>query len=189
MSQPDRDLETAIDDLTATLRDLRSEVGRPPRPPRRPPSPREFLRFTEQQAIPAAIAVLEANIRALELLAAAIRLADGRVPESALPDRAREASRVTLDRLDAALADLQRAIEGGDPSNPEARRLLDQARDLRAEIDERIREAGSSPDTPDGPTIIPVGSDEDDPADEVDVESELDTIRDEIDRERDDDEP
>lgn len=139
--------EPALEDLSAelssTLRDLRRELG-PDRGPfglPRPPSPREVLRFTESYAIPTAIAVLEANIRALEMLAAAIRAVEGSATGAERArDRAESVSRASLDRLDDALGDIQNAIEGR-PDNDAARRLLEDARTLRDEIDERLRSA------------------------------------------------
>lgn len=137
------DLEDLSAELSSTLRDLRRELG-PDRGPfdlPRPPSPREVLRFTESYAIPTAIAVLEANIRALEMLAAAIRAVEGSATGAERArDRAESVSRASLDRLDDALGDIQDAIEGR-PDNDAARRLLEDARTLRDEIDERLRSA------------------------------------------------
>lgn len=140
MSRSDRDLDALATELSDVLRELRAELRRPQRGSPgvlRPPTPRELLGFTERALIPAAIAVLEANIRALELLASTIR----RVEDSTDPEaraRTATATRPTLDRLDAVLEDLQDAL-AGDPRSPETRRLLDEARDLRAEIDDRLR--------------------------------------------------
>lgn len=191
----DPDLEDLSEELAATLRDLRQEMDAPRGPfglPR-PPTPREVLRFTESYAIPTAIAVLEANIRALELLAAVLRAIDGPASDAALArDRAESVSRATLDRLDDALDDLQHAIRGR-PENPEARRLLEHARDLRAEIEDRL---GVTPDGPDrssagdarssgegGPTE---DTSEGEPTSDVhevpvDVEGELESIKRDVD--------
>lgn len=173
-AQRDTDLESLVAELTTTLRELQSEAReRESRGPVRPPTPRELLRFTDEVGIPAAILVLEANIRALELLRRTIRLAGGRPPRgsadsgaTATGERVEELGRATLERVDGALADLQAAIEGR-PEDGEARDLLRDARELRAEIDARLEEA---PDGDGGGT-------------EVDVEAELDSIRDEVDRE------
>jgi hypothetical protein len=146
-----RELEDRIDELEATLEDLRREVG-PRRGPTglpRPPSPRGVLRFTDEYAIPAAIAALEANVRALELLQAGIRATDreravdgtGR----AIGGRAADVGRASLDRLDVALADLESALEGsGMPRNRQARDLLGDARRLNEEIREMV-ETGEAP--------------------------------------------
>ncbi|WP_254822221.1 DUF7547 family protein [Haloglomus halophilum] len=162
----DDDLGALVDELEATLRQLRAEVDEESRPPSRrrpgsggpvlprPPSPRELLTFTERYTIPTVVAFLEAAIRGLELLAGTIRLLDGRDPRSpdrrnrdggsvladvstAAGERAAASGREALSRVDDALAELQRTYEG-DPEDPTARRLLADARELRGEIDERL---------------------------------------------------
>lgn len=219
MDDRDRHLEDTVDDLAETLESLREELREPPRGPLglpRPPTPREFLRFTEQYSIPALISLLEASIRTLELLAAAIRVADGRPLDgdstlrreatAAGTDRVAAASRRTLAALDDALAELQSAAAGGEPDSPELQRLLSDARDLRAEVDQRLADAartgetGSS--TPDGPDPVNIevegGDDEssEDVADAasdgperdvgVDVDRELESIKRELDDPADD---
>jgi len=205
----DQALEAAVRDLADAVEDLRVELQEPRRGPLgrfRPPSPRELLRFTEQHTLPALVAVLETNVRMLELLAAAIRVADGRPLDAVDRDddgfetgrRALEtgadglaaASRATLERLDAALAELQEAADGGAPDDPEVRRLLSEARTLRAEVDERLADAtdrasgsGTGPGVTDDdvdPRRVEEGG-TGDPV-EVDVEEELDTLRREADR-------
>ena len=165
MDDRERGLAEATAELSETLESLRAELESPPEGPLgfpRPPRPRELLRLTEQYTIPATVALLEAAIRSLELLAAALRVADGRPIEAAsgagrsgtpAGDRIAATSRETLRRLDDALAELQSAARG-DPSNPEMRRLLDEARDLRSEVDDRLSEAieGSGPRPGRGPT-------------------------------------
>src|SRR5699024_7499545 len=115
----------------------------------RPPRPGELLEFTDEFAIPAVIAILEANIRALEAFRGAVRLARAGDEAGRRGREARagteELSRGALDRLDDTLADLQNALEG-QPQNAEARTLLDDARALRAEIDDRLGEANRHPD-------------------------------------------
>ena len=186
MSDPARDdLEDRIDELEETLLALREELA-PERGPMglpRPPRPREFLRFTDEYAIPAAVAAMQANIRALELLQAGIRATDaeraagevGRAGRT-VRDRATEAGGATLDRLDRALSDLESAMEGrGTPADPEARELLSEARQLNDEIRDRVAvesEAGESE------------------AVRIDVESELESIREEVgDADANDEEP
>lgn len=150
MSDRDDELATAAADLEASMRDLRRDLERrAPRGPLglpRPPTPGEFLRFADEAAIPALVAVLEANIRVLEALQKAIRLADG---SRELRDRGAEAGADaaavgarTLERLDDALAEFQRvAEERGLPENEAAREVLQEARTLRAELDQRVRAA------------------------------------------------
>ena len=154
--RPDDDLSALLDELSGTLDRLRTELGEEGR--RRParrgeresgerdtvsrrtrrgpsvPSPGRFLRFTEEYTIPALIAFLEANVRALELLQGLLRLLDG----GEVSDRRVESvGRRTLGQVDDLLSDVQGTLEG-QPSNPDARNLLDEARSLRTEIDDRI---------------------------------------------------
>lgn len=199
----DGELPRLADELSTTLTNLRDELERGREPPRgplglpRPPTPRELLEFTDEFAIPTAIAVLEANIRALEALQGAVRLtrAGDRVGERGREARAHteELSRGALDRLDDVLVDLQDALSGR-PENPEARTLLDDARALRSEIDERLRaaddrrpargpsqggsERGRRPRNARESRPQDAAADEDGVA--IDVDSELDSIRDEV---------
>lgn len=164
MSDRPDDLAPLLEELAATLEALQRT--------QRPRGVRDILRFTEQYTIPAVIAVLEANIRLLELLAGSIRLADGRMEEGRRARGGDALTRSARETLDAALAELTRAFEG-EPNDPEVRRLLEDARELRAEIRERIAEssaadAGSEPIT-------------------IDVDAELASIREEVSEERSDD--
>ena len=172
----DDDVTALLSELVRTLQDLETEVepttadGRP-----RPPSPGELLRFTSDVTIPAAILILKTNIEALKLLRRALRMADGRPATSQsgageVRRRATELSKTTLSRLDAALSDLQDAVEGR-PQDEEARRLLDEARDLRGDLAEQLDGAASTDgaDAVEG-TEVP-----------VDVDAELRSIKDEID--------
>ncbi|MFB6205111.1 MAG: hypothetical protein ABEJ05_01085 [Haloglomus sp.] len=185
----DEELADLATELAGTLRELRTVVdedsrsrGRPrprtdgPALPR-PPSPRDLLRFTETYTIPTVVAFLEAAIQALQLLAGAIRLLDGRdprVPErrddgnsvladvsTAAGEQAAAGGREALARVDDALAELQRAYEG-EPEDPTARRLLADARELRGEIEDRLsatersgeeRPDGRQPDPDRGPSV------------------------------------
>lgn len=206
MSHDGRDeVSPLIDDLEATLAELRTALAPTTRrglP--RPPSPRRLLSFTDEYAIPTAIAVLEANIRALELVQELIHVTNrGLDASDSTRDasaRARDVSQDAVDRLERALTEIQVSLEDGAlPANPEARKLLTEARALRDEIDERLADAER--DTPsrqaprnysvDQPIVIPVEPDEDVTdeeqhdledalADEA-IESELETIREELD--------
>lgn len=191
MNDRDRELAEATAELSETLEELRGELGGPPEGPLglpRPPKPSELLRLTEQYTIPATVALLEAAIRSLELLGAALRVADSRPIEAAdrsqVPadgrDRLAATSRETLRRLDDALAELQSAARG-DPSDPDLRGLFEEARTLRAEVDDRLAEAIEEPtprserdradrgvDGGDGPEPDAVG---------IDVDEELASIK------------
>lgn len=172
MSDPPRDdLNDLIDEFEETLSSLRAELESPRRrrgP--RPPAPGELLRLADEYAIPAAIAALEANIRALELLQAGIRAGDpdraADAATSAVRDGMSGAGRATLERLDRALAELETSMEGSAmPRNPEARELLSEARRLNAEIADRLS--------------AEAGTDRED-AVRIEVESELASIREEV---------
>jgi hypothetical protein len=215
----DQSLAAAVDELADTLEDLRVQLREPPRGPLgvpRPPTPRELLRLTEGYTIPALVAFLETNVRMLELLAAALRVADGRpldaVDEPGVleagsrtleaagrdgADGLAAASRATLARLDDALVELQAAAEGDAPDDPEVHRLLSEARELRAEVDERLSEAttvqasGSHPmsgSAGEEPEATAAGDEGVDGPVGVDVEEELDTLRRRADRPTDPDE-
>lgn len=216
MDDRERDLPDAATELSETLEALRAELREPARGPLglpRPPSPSELLQFTEQYTIPTVIALLETSIRALELLAAALRVADGRPLDAVTerPDRRSSAdsldavgraghdrlartSRETLRRLDDALADLQSAAAGEQPSNPETRRLLEEARELRAEVDERLTAAVSESNSEmavdtggrSEPVEIGIRAADDDGEEDIgiDVDEELASIKDDIDAER-----
>jgi len=171
MTEDPRDPDEVAADLARTLRDLRTELR--PRPPR-PPTPRELLRFTDEFAIPALVAGLEATIRTLELLQGAIRLVEGRPVE---PGDGRETladtGRATLDRLDGLLSDLADAVEG-EATAPEARRLLADTRELRDELDAAL----------DGRHDVRDERPESEPRDvPVDVEGELQSLKDQYDDE------
>ncbi|WP_336359306.1 DUF7547 family protein [Haladaptatus sp. ZSTT2] len=207
MSHDARDeVSPLIDDLEATLAELRTALepttrrGLP-----RPPSPRRLLSFTDEYAIPTAIAVLEANIRALELVQEVIHVTNRSLDASEstrnASTRARDVSQDAIDRLERALTEIQVSLEEGAlPENPEARKLLTEARTLRDEIDERLAEtrgdsaSRQSPRSPTGdqPIVIPVEPDEDTKLDDSvrdledaladeEIESELETIREELD--------
>ena len=170
MSAPDDDVTAMLSDLVRTLQDLQTEVeprterGRP-----RPPTPEELLRFTSDVTIPAAILLLKTNIEALKLLRRALHIAEGRPTGrsegAAVRERATKLSKATLARLDDALQDLQGAIEGR-PEDDEARELLAEARELRADLAEAVADG----DVEDEGTDV-----------QVDVDAELQSQKDDID--------
>lgn len=174
MTDPDDDISTLLSELVRTLQDLQREVeprtesGRP-----RPPTPAELVRFTSDVTIPAAILVLKTNIEALKLLRRALRLAEGRpaTDSGTVQERATELSRATLARLDDALSDLQGAVEGR-PPDAEARELLTEARQLRESLAEQLARSESldGGDFDAESTEVP-----------VDVDAELQSIKDDID--------
>ncbi|WP_129115066.1 DUF7547 family protein [Halegenticoccus tardaugens] len=213
----DDDLADLLDDLGTTLEELRRELRASPDYRRgrrrrrfRPPTPREILRFTEEYTIPTVIAVLEANIRALELLGRLLRLAD---PERALREESDAARtrmdavrRDAVDGLEGALSELRAALSEADlPENPESRSIIEDARELADEIESQIaagrdrardrresdRAGGISiavdeedPETPPDASRGDETTDDDseDDAPGVDIDAELDSIRDELER-------
>jgi hypothetical protein len=127
--------------------------------------------------IPAAILVLETNVRALQLLRRSLEFVDDRDRDSAarksstLDARASEVGDAALGRLGDALTDVQRAIEG-EPTDEQAQDLLADARELQTEIRERIAESAEREDR---------STDADDPDETdrpaVDVDAELESIK------------
>ena len=183
MSDAEDDLSRAVTELADRLRELRDRTD----------ADSGLLTFTERYAIPTAITTLEANIRALEALAGAIRLFQG-TEETAAEARARRTAAV--ETADRAVEDVAAAVRG-DPTDPEARELLQELRDLRAEIRDRVDGRVSAPkpaatDSDDAPvteragTRIPVtdATIDDGEADAVDIDGEIATIRDEVADER-----
>jgi PAS domain S-box-containing protein len=137
-----------------------------------------------------------ADVALLELLAAAIRLAQGQSVDSDAEsrlsasgfavagsregvDRLAATSRTTLEKLDDALADIQTAAAGGAPDNPEAERLLEQARRLRAEVDDRLAEIEAAERAEPEKADEPAG-------DAVDVDAELASLKEDVDSDEDD---
>jgi hypothetical protein len=194
MADPDDDLADAVEELTRTIDELRTELRDTQRRPRRrslaprPPTPDELLRLADDVAIPALLAVLESSVRTLEALQRGLdivrteRELRGRADETAgrTKTRADEVRRTTLSQLDTVLAELQRAAsEGTLPADDDARELLSEARTLRDEVDSRLRRAVSdgtrsseTGESADGPIRIdidrPDDSDENDPDDPTD---------------------
>lgn len=198
-SRDDQDLESMLSELAETLTALQNEVessGPPQRPPLRPPSLREVMRFTEQQTIPTLVAILEANVRLLELAGAALRALD---PERSMSSGGSAnqalsaASGISTERLSSGLADLRSALAGTEATNPEARELLEEADRLSAELRERLEDVDSgrdqAADTAAESTnavsidVVEAGEEsgeaDDSPA-EPDIDAELDSIRDEV---------
>lgn len=223
MGRSDRseaDLAELLDSLDATLeelrRDLVDEADVPSRQSNRssrripqPPSVSELLRFTEEYTIPTVIALLEVTVEVLELLQGLLRLAGpgprdtseaGARKSAPSSDRIlRGASERAADDLVTVLRDLRTALTEADlPDNPESRSIIEEARELSAEIERRIEEGGVSsrdgePGTPStGAVTIEVDKDEDQDSEadgetgdasrgpDVDVESELRSIKDDL---------
>ena len=171
MSDRDDDLAATAADLEETMRGLRRDLRRQaPRGPLglpRPPSPREVLRFADEAAIPALIAILEANIRILEAVQAAIELADtsrrARAEGRRGRERAVELGEETLAQFDEALSEFQRILEEGSlPENTRAREILEESTTASG-----------------GPTSD--ASTPEDTSVDVDVDAELESIKQQVD--------
>ncbi|WP_267639432.1 DUF7547 family protein [Haloarchaeobius amylolyticus] len=215
-SPDDRELADDAEALARELRELRTALERRgPRPPRgplglpRPPTPREFMEFADEVAIPATIAILETNIKLLEALQRAIRLAEGgrrarergREASDSARSRVESVSRETLTRVSDALTDLQSVLEGTElPENETAAGILEEARSLREEIQREIgasrredhsldeftrtsgdRDGADAADvqdrTADRADDGGAADDEDDEPVEIDVDAELETLK------------
>jgi hypothetical protein len=188
----DDDLAPLLEELASTLGELRDQLD-----DEQPRRLRDLLRFTEQYTIPAVVSLLETNIRLLELTAGAIRLADGRLDDRARDGRGRGA--VAVDTLDRALDDLGGALRG-EPTDPDARALLEEARSLRREVRSQLAAEGDPepseqstrdgtdgeprsytvPVRPEGDDARPARSARTDADASVDVDAELETIRREV---------
>lgn len=175
------ELENAVADLRdRSMRRRRGLFGLP-----RPPTPREFVELTDRYGIPATIAFLEANIRALEALQATLRVARGsddtRDRASEARERTAELGAKTLDALDAALEELKDAYrEGALPSDPESRSILQEAQRLTEEIrdDLRAKTESSRRRTGRDSTRTRGESTRDPRVDPSEVETELEMLRD-----------
>lgn len=206
---PDDELADVLGELTDTLRTLEAAVtdARPRRgpfglPP--PPTPRQVLGFTGEYAIPTAIAVLQANIKILELVGAILRTTSPTDSTSRRREAVERLGGETVGHLERALGELQRAVEDGNlPQTPEARDVLQEARRLNDELQEYVRESTRTADAErEGVNrtsrTIPIDEGDDvgetnDPDDEtdrgieIDIEEELRSIKDTVETtERDD---
>ena len=174
----DEELLDRIEALEASLRELQADLQT--QQPRRfptPPSPREILRFTDEYAIPTAIAFLEVQIRALEMLHGVIRVTEpGRSIERS--DRRRRMSSRVLQEVDDLIEELQ---TDRFPAGDDAEDILGQARALREEIRSRIDDTR--------PSEEPAEDDESESVDvDIDVEEELRSIRSELEEDEPDEE-
>ena len=207
-----------LEDVLGELRRDLKETERDRRGPPRPPSLSDLVRFTEQYTIPTVIALLETTIKSLELLRGTLRLADpgrsvaGDADETA--DRLADVRDGASAGLARSLSDLRTALSEADlPEEAASRSIIADARDLTAEIESRIEEGRREADAarrgdrrddpstagrgiridvtdPDGDSGEAADDEpEDDPAPEVDVESELESIKRQIDGDAADDEP
>lgn len=165
-------------DLTMELRRLQREVD-PGRGSHRS-TRRKLSLFASEVAIPSLILLLKTQIAILALLRRAIRIADGREPQSTgsrpeLRRRAEQVGQASLTQLSVALEELQSALEG-QPEGERASEIISEAKQLQEQIQDDLS-AGDDADL--------------DPASEdvvnIDVESELQSIKDQMDDDDSDD--
>lgn len=187
MDEPEA-LTEAVEELADTLEALQYELSNTSHQPRgipKPPSIRDILRFTERYAIPTIITILQANIKMLELLAAVLRATDGNKISESHRSQVEQISQTTLRSLDSALSDLQQAVEGGEPSSPEVKRLLTEAQSLREEINSKLTAATAENDGRETEQFQDSSSQsmesDQDTTVEIDVDSELESIKEELD--------
>ncbi|MFT4947322.1 MAG: hypothetical protein ACI8TL_001564 [Natronomonas sp.] len=184
MSDPgDVDVTRLLRDLTRELQTLQRELDADRSGPMS--TRRQLSQFTSEVAIPGVILLLETNIRALKLLRRTIRLAEGRDSRSQsnpaadeVSNRTEELGQRALSRLDETLETVQSSLEQG--ADEDVRRLLAEARTLQDRISQqlaaegRIEEGGAD----DGSTLG-VEPEEGD-AVRIDVETELQTLKDNL---------
>lgn len=177
MGMSDRDVDERIQDLERAIHDLTDELGAVDSPST-VGDRRSVASFVRKVAIPAGILAVEAQLRTLEFLAERVRWMNQRGGEqSSLDDwstEAREHSMATMDRIEDMLDRIELELAAGRlPASREARDLIEEIRRLQGEIRNQLDEDRSS--------ITGEGGESE--AVTIDVESELETIRDEIDSE------
>lgn len=171
MNARDEDLADRVADLEEALRGVQSDLRQERNDFPRVPTPTDLLKFTDEYGIPAAIAFLEAHIRALELLQGMIRLTGVTSTPTASEPAVERVSRTAVRRLDALVDDLKSSPL---PSEPESRSVLEEAQSLRDELAESI-------DTAESP-VEEVNRDIG-----IDVDDELSAIKSDVDDEDPDD--
>jgi hypothetical protein len=179
----DRDLRELLEDLDETLGRLRTELdGEAARPPDearrstpRPPTVGELVRFTEEYTIPTTIAVLEATVAALELLRGLLGLASPDERDRGI-GRAGDAA---LDGVEQTFSELRRALREADlPEDPETRGVVTEARELTDAVERQI-EASRRAEGGGRERGVAIEVSE---AAESDVESELRSLKEDLDQ-------
>lgn len=177
----DPDITRLLRDLTRELQRLQRDLGADRQ--RRSPLPGDISRFTSEVAIPGVILILETNIRVLQLLRRTIRMADGRDTPSktdrpAVRARAERLGQTALAKLDDALAEVQSSLDERD--DDEVGDLVAEARELQAEIRERL-DAAESTET--NPSQRPSWDSTAGEGVDIDVDAELRAIKSDLDDE------
>ena len=120
-------------------RDRSSDLPRPPRLS-------ELVRFTEQYTIPTVIALLETTIKSLKLVQGTLRLLDPegtvRSDTEATAGRLADVRDGATDGLARSLSELRTALAEADlPEEAASRSIIEDARELTADIEARIEES------------------------------------------------
>jgi hypothetical protein len=178
--QTDEELRETVAELATTLERLEETVEGsrgPPRPPR--PNTDDLRRFTAEVAIPGLVLVLESNVRALKLLQRALRRNQASAEASSgVRGQAERVTRTALAELDTALSDLSAALEAT-ADDETASTLLSDARTLQDRLDEALETStteGGEPATEDAAQGAGI---------DVDVDAELESLKDDLDEEGD----
>ncbi|WP_436901650.1 DUF7547 family protein [Halovenus halobia] len=184
----DVDITRLLRDLTRELQVLKRELER--EETAELSTRQQLSQFTSEVAIPGLILLLETNIRALKLLRRTIRLAEGRDPRSQSDSggevrrRADELGAEALSRLDDTLARVQSSLEEGG-ANDEVQQLLDEARQLQETVSQQLQ--ADEPANADFDGSLDPEDEADSDAVTVDVDAELQTLKENLDDEPEDD--
>ncbi|WP_254862932.1 DUF7547 family protein [Halovivax gelatinilyticus] len=193
----DDDLAEALSELAEAIEALGESAEPDRRRGLRPPTPAQLLRATDDVAIPTLIAILETQVRVLESIQRATRLLryDQRVRDRASTSTRRsrrstaERTDAVLDQLGATIDQLRSQLPADEDDRVEA--SLDRTQSLFEDLERRLtgREGDSKPADVDRGFEIEIDerpSSDIDPTDgrsggrdqvDVDVEAELDTLR------------
>lgn len=136
-ADPDRERGSRRE--TDRRRDRSSDLPRPPRLS-------ELVRFTEQYTIPTVIALLETTIKSLKLVQGTLRLLDPegtvRSDTEATAGRLADVRDGATDGLARSLSELRTALAEADlPEETASRSIIEDARELTADIESRIEES------------------------------------------------
>lgn len=172
------DINRRLDTLEETLADLRAELATEEGRNREMASD-SFLQLAWDIAVPIGIAVIEVQLRTLKRLSENLQQFDRERGQRSLDNWTRETRRqgvTTLSRLEDTLEQLEQDIDRGRiPAGGNIRELLSETRELTQDIEQQVQSVDATA-SDEEPTSRDRGV-------QIDVESELDTIRDELDDE------
>jgi|GEM_PF-3145184 len=158
----DADIARRVAALEEAVEELRGDLERSRPRAERGPAPDTVVDLAREIAVPVGIAAVEAQLRLLEGLIEEVGQADRR-SQSSLSDWTPGRQRLeALERIEVVLDRLERELRRARvPGGREASDILAETRALRAAIEHQLRGAGASGDR----------------GVEIDVESELASIR------------